>query len=143
MALNLGRGGGLGGPSHKHLEWLADLSGSGGEQANAVREGALPSRHLQKLLDCISFYCLREQLEVPAVLVVVEELGRDCCGVSRLVPHFISHLPAHRDVDQLKCNAFTLKDSHHLCLLGLDLPGGSHSGVVQFDCHSCRSQNPL
>ena len=62
----------------------------------------------------------------PAVLVIVEELGRDRGGVSRLVPHFIPHLPTHRDVDQLKFDAFALKDSHHLCLLGLDLEKQYH-----------------
>lgn len=57
----------------------------------------------------------------PTVLVFVEKLGRDCRRVPHFAPHFITELPAHRDVDELVLDAFAFKDSYHFCLLRLHL----------------------
>lgn len=52
----------------------------------------------------------------PAVLVFIEQLGGDCCGIPSFAPHFISDLAAHRDVHQLVLDALTLEDTYHFCL---------------------------
>lgn len=57
----------------------------------------------------------------PTVLVLVEELRRHRRGVPRLASHFITKLAAHRDVDELVLDAFTVQDPHHFGLLGLHL----------------------
>lgn len=68
----------------------------------------------QRVCVCVCF-------PYPTVLVFVEKLGRDCRRVPHFAPHFITELPAHRDVDELVLDAFAFKDSYHFCLLRLHL----------------------
>ena len=57
----------------------------------------------------------------PAVLVLIKKLGRAGRWVPCFGSHFLTQLPAQRDVDGLVLDAFTLEDPGHIRLLRLNL----------------------
>lgn len=101
------------------------------------------SCNLQKLFHCVCFHCLSKHLVVPTVLIFIEYLRWDCCRVSWFTPHLIPDRTAHRDVNQLISDALTLQNTHHFCLLRLDLSRCSDGGVIQFDAHSAGWRRPF
>lgn len=66
----------------------------------------------------------------PAVVVSVDDLGRDGFGVTGLRPHLLPQSIVLGDIHQLILDVFPIEDSGYLALLGFDLEAGRERRVT-------------
>lgn len=100
--------------------------------AGRVQDGwrACGSGQLQELLQGVLFHCFHKELIIPAVVVSIDNLGRDGFGVARLCPHLLPEGVVLGDIHQLVLDVLPIEDSGHFALLGFDLPGAGHRRAV-------------
>lgn len=91
--------------------------------ATAVPEKTLPNSNVQ-----YSTYYLQPGVTHPAVVVPVENLGRNGFGVARFVPHFFPKGIVLGDIHHVVLDVLSIQDPGHFALLGFDLWGRHISG---------------